>query len=242
MSDAATGEPVKTSLTPREEVLRLLRVASAARYLPRLPAAMLEDIFPGIGDLEISMRHEVRSRALAHGEAYVLSLITAYLKPDRIFEIGTGSGQGTTLMARQAPNAHIDTLDLGSEEPALTPQKDEPPLADTGAVGVAFRDTEQEAAITQHFGDSARFDFAPFERQMDLVFVDGAHSYDYVRSDSEAAFSLASARGVIVWDDCSFFCPGVSKALLELRRKGRPISRIFGTHFAVSKSAYAVKS
>ena len=53
------------------------------------------------------MQHDVRERALLYAEAYALSLITAFLQPKRIFEIGTATGQSTLLMARQAPDAEI---------------------------------------------------------------------------------------------------------------------------------------
>jgi hypothetical protein len=209
---------------------------SAARYLPRLPSALLEDLFPGVEGLTISMQHQVSRRALAHGEAYVLSLITAYLRPKRIFEIGTAKGQGTLLMARQAPEARIDTLDLGQGPPSLRPQRDEPPISDADVVGEAFRGTPHDQVITQHFGDSATFDYEPFKGRIDLVFVDGAHTYDYVRADSSTALELLAPGGVIVWDDCSYVCPGVSRALLQLRKSGKPIYRVHGTSFAVMRS------
>jgi hypothetical protein len=221
--------------------LFLLRMAvSAGRYLPRLPRALLEELFPGIGELTISIRHQVLGRALMHGEAFVLSLITAYNRPKRIFEIGTGSGQSSLLMARQAPEARIDTLDLGPAEPSLGIQKDEPPLRDPATIGSAYRRTEHESAITQHLGDSSSFDYEPFLGQMDLVFVDGAHTYEYVKSDSKAALSLIGNGGVVVWDDCNLVCPGVSRALLELRREGKPIYRVHGTRLAVMRSGSAV--
>jgi predicted O-methyltransferase YrrM len=205
----------------------------AARYLPRLPEVPLEHLFPGIQDVTIPMRHEVRARALGHGEAFVLSLITAHLQPSQIFEIGTGTGQGTLLMVRQAPSASIHTLDLGEAQSSLEPQKDEPPLRNADELGSAYRTSEHAERITQHLGDSATFDYSPFLAQMDLVFVDGAHTYEYVQADSRTALSLVTERGTIVWDDCSFLCPGVSRALIELRQRGNPVYRVLGTRFAV---------
>jgi predicted O-methyltransferase YrrM len=222
--------------TWREHLFNVRMAASSVRFVPRLPVERLEALFPGIDELEISLRHSVRDRALLYAEAYVLSLVTAYVQPVRIFEIGTATGQGTLLMARQAPEARIDTLDLGSDTPSLGRQAGEPPWQDLEAIGSAFRGTEYAARITQHFGDSARFDFAPFRGQVDLVFVDGAHTYDYVWSDSRNALAMLSERGVVIWDDCNYVCPGVSKMLLELRREGRPIYRVFGTRFAVLRS------
>lgn len=233
MTSAVRDGAAELEVPLRHHLFLVRMAASAARYVPRLPRAMLEDLFPGIGGLTISMRHEVRDRALLHGEAYVLSLITAYVRPRRIFEIGTASGQGTLLMARQAPGAQIVTLDLGGATPSLGVQSDEPPVSDLASIGVAYREGEHDASITQHFGDSATFDYGAYQGQMDLVFVDGAHTLEYVRADSRTALSLIRPGGVIVWDDCNYVCPGVARALLELKSSGKPVHRVHGTRFAV---------
>lgn len=229
-------EPTTIHISWRDHLNHLRMAVSAGRFVPRLPSAPLDELFPGIEQLTISMRHEVRERALLFAEAYVLSLITAFLQPKRIFEIGTATGQSTLLMARQAPDAAIETLDLGSAPPALGVQADEPPWADLESIGAAFRSTEHEARITQHLGDSATFDYEPFAGTIDLVFVDGAHTYEYVRADSKNALRAIAPGGVIIWDDCNYHNPGVSKALHELQSAGTEVHRVHGTRFAVHRS------
>jgi predicted O-methyltransferase YrrM len=220
----------------RHQLFLLRRAARSARDLRRLDGATLSDLFPGVDELEVSMRHTFRPRGLPHGDAYVLALITAQVQPGRIFEIGTGTGEGTLLMARNAPGARIDTLDLGAQADAsLGEQRGDAPLG-ADAVGSAFRGTEFEDSITQHLGDSAAFDFSPFAGQMDLVFVDGAHTAEYVRSDSLAAFEMLAPGGTVVWDDCHLYHPGVSRGLAELRRAGRPITRIETSRFAALRT------
>lgn len=231
-----TPEPTTIHISWRDHLSHLRMALSAGRYIPRLPSAPLDELFPGIEELTISMRHEVRERALLYAEAYVLSLITAFIQPKRIFEIGTATGQSTLLMARQAPDAEIETLDLGSAPPALGVQTDEPPWADLGSIGAAFRSTEHETRITQHLGDSAAFDYEPLAGAVDLVFVDGAHTYEYVRSDSKNALRMLAPGGVIVWDDCNYQNPGVSKALRELQAAGTEVYRVHGARFAVHRS------
>jgi len=229
-------DPATIHIGWRDHLFHLRMALSAARFVPRLPSAVLEELFPGIDELTIPMRHEVRERALLYAEAYVLSLITAYAEPKRIFEIGTATGQSTLLMARQAPEAAIDTLDLGAETPALGVQSDEPPWADVDSIGAAFHATEHAGRITQHFGDSATFDFGPFTGAVDLFFVDGAHTYDYVRSDSKNALRALAPGGVIIWDDCNYQNPGVGKALHELQAAGTEVYRVHGTRFVVHRS------
>jgi predicted O-methyltransferase YrrM len=220
------------AMTPRDYLFSVRMAVSAVPSMRRLAVAPLEGLFLGIEKLTISIQHEPHDRGLPYGEAFVLSLITAYLRPRRIFEIGTASGQSTLLMARQAPEAQIETLDLGKAIPTLGREAYEPPVQDTDTIGSAYRDSVFTDQITQHFGDSATFDYSDFEHDMDLVFVDGAHIYDYVTSDSRNALLLIRPGGTIVWDDCSYTCPGVSKALLGLMKEGLPIYRIYGTRFA----------
>jgi predicted O-methyltransferase YrrM len=214
-----------------QRLFLLRRAAASALALARLPVAPLAEIFPGIEELEVSHCHRVRPRGLPHGEAYVLALITAWASPARILEIGTGTGEGTLLLARQAPHARIETLDLGSEDASLGVQHADRPL-ERDPVGRAFQATAAAERITQHFGDSARFDFAPFRGSIDLALVDGAHTFDYALSDSRTALASVRPGGVIVWDDCHLYHPGVSRALLRLRREGLPVARIETTRLA----------
>jgi predicted O-methyltransferase YrrM len=227
MSAAAPQPP-----SLRHQAWLLRRAADSARFLRRLPAVELGDVFPGIGDIAIVMTHRCRPRGLPYGDAYVLALIVAYLQPRRIFEIGTGTGEATLLMARQAADARLDTLDLGTAPATLGTQRGDLPLGAT-AVGEAFRTVPWASAIHQHLGDSAGFDFRPFHAAIDLVFVDGAHTARYVANDTEAALAMAGARGVVVWDDCHLHHPAVSRVLARRRREGMPIVRIAGTRLAV---------
>ncbi len=98
------GRPTMTAVvsghievTPFWSQFPVRAAVSALRYVPRIPAARLESVFSGIDEVEIPMLHSTRARALNHGEAYVISLIAAHMRPRRIFEIGTASGQGTAL-------------------------------------------------------------------------------------------------------------------------------------------------
>jgi predicted O-methyltransferase YrrM len=38
---------------------------------------------------------------------------------------------------------------------------------------------------------------------MDLVFVDGAHSYEYVKNDTEKGWEMLRPGGIIAWHDCT---------------------------------------
>jgi predicted O-methyltransferase YrrM len=220
----------------RHDLWMLERAARAAPHVRKLPGRMLWEIFPGVDDRPITIAHHYEPRGLPYGEAYVLSLIAAHVKPARIFEIGTGTGGSTVLMADQAPDARIDTLDLGAEDSSLGVQEgDEPIPGET--VGELYAQSPHAARVTQHFGDSAKFDYSPFLGKMDLVLVDGAHTFEYAKADSHTALSLVAPGGVIVWDDCAHYHAGVPRALVDFAREGNDVSRITGTRLAALPSA-----
>jgi hypothetical protein len=85
--------------------------------------------------------------------------------------------------------------------------------------------------ITQHWSDSATFDFSPLYNEIDLVYIDGAHSEPYVRSDTDHALRMMSSRGAVVWDDYWRLSPGVVKVLHE--RSDIGLHRIPGTRLVV---------
>ena len=67
------------------------------------------------------------------------------------------------------------------------------------------------------YGDSASFDFSPYEGSIDLVFVDGSHAFNYVKSDAEVALRLIrKSGGLILFHDYDAAWDGVTRALNEL--------------------------
>jgi hypothetical protein len=76
-----------------------------------------------------------------------------------------------------------------------------------------------ESKITRLYGDSATFDFAPYHGTIDLFFIDGAHSYEYVRSDTINALACCHPGSIIAWHD--FGRVGVNGVSRWLRRLSR---------------------
>jgi hypothetical protein len=91
-------------------------------------------------------------------------------------------------------------------------------LINKTASGEWFSNTPVAAKITQLFGDSAAFDYSEYEGRMDLVFVDGGHSYEYALADSIQARKLLAPHGVILWHDYPTW-PGVWACLEDLSRE-----------------------
>ncbi len=172
-------------------------------------------------------------------ELIVINKLVRALRPERIFEIGTFDGRTTLNMAANAPQgAIVYTLDLPESEVASTGLAialgDERYIK-KDASGSRFKGTMHEGTIRQLLGDSAKFDFSPYRGQIDLVFVDGAHSRDYVLNDSLRALEmLPEGGGVILWHDYGDW-DGVTLALNELdsgHKEFRGIKHIAGTTLA----------
>lgn len=174
-------------------------------------------------------------------ETAVLNALCRTFRPRRIFEIGTFDGR-TTLNLALNSEADIHTLDLPAEElDASDVTGADIKYVNKPISGARFRtgpnkDLPCVKRITQHLGDSAKFDFSPWHGRVDLIFVDGAHTHDFVMNDSEAAFRmLAPEGGVIVWHDYGVW-PDVAKALDEIKvaRPDLPLVNVRNTSLAVS--------
>jgi predicted O-methyltransferase YrrM len=155
-------------------------------------------------------------------ELVLINYLLRSISPRRCFEIGTYDGRTTLNLAVNLPSeGQVFTLDLPSsqiKDTALQIDKADEEWINKEGSGARFAGTKWEARITQLYGDSATFDFSPYVNSIDFIFVDGAHTYEYVRTDSLTAIRLLrNGHGVILWHDYNFNrYPGVTKALNEL--------------------------
>lgn len=168
-----------------------------------------------------------------------LCLICQRLRPRVVFEIGTLDGYTAYHFALNTDaDASIYSLDLPREPVAAlrlptTFMDDEHIRASLATERYCFTGEPEQDRIRLLFGDSATFDFTPYHGTVDLFFVDGAHSYDYVRSDSENALRCVRPGGVIAWHDYGRVgVNGVSRYLHELQARGHAIQAIPGGSLA----------
>ncbi|MGD0629631.1 MAG: class I SAM-dependent methyltransferase [Terracidiphilus sp.] len=205
----------------------------------KLPTVSLEEVFPGSTNLSIRLDHSLPKATgnLTMDELVVMALTCQWLKPSVVFEIGTFNGRTTLNLAANSPaDTKIYTLDL--EDPAaaqLSADKEDADYHLLKQSGNYFHGTEFSKKIEQLWCDSARFDEANFRGLVDLVFVDGAHSYDYVRSDTIKALAMVRQGGAILWHDYCAWYPGVYDYLHEILPK-HELKHIQGTHFAVLRN------
>jgi len=139
-------------------------------------------------------------------ELFILVELLQTCQPITCFEVGTYDGRtALNMAANTSDDAVIYTLDLPRDQIGSTIFPLNP--ADLGVVeketsGARYRGTEWEYKIQQLYGDSAAFDYTPYQGKIDLVFVDGSHTYDYVLSDSRNAITLLrNEKGIILWHD-----------------------------------------
>jgi len=138
-------------------------------------------------------------------ECAALAALAHLVKAKRIFEFGTYKGVSTTQLALNVgENGMVFTLDLPEDHPAYSlpiPRKEEREIAAEGQKGILIpQDLRSRVTFLQ--ADSALFDESPYLGTMDLVFVDGAHSYEYVKSDTEKGWRMLRPGGVLAWHDC----------------------------------------
>jgi O-methyltransferase len=174
-------------------------------------------------------------------EATVLLSILKAENPKEVLEIGTFMGHTTRAMAENLPDAIIHTADLPPDFSAENDSKDLPGKDDfhligRRMVGREFKGQAVEAGIRQHFGDTAKMNFEEFGRPT-FFFIDGSHTYEYCRQDSEKCFGLCGGAATFLWHDCDAFHPGVMRFISEWRSLGRRIVRIEGTSLAYWKNA-----
>jgi Methyltransferase domain len=161
-------------------------------------------------------------------ELAMLALAAAEVPAEsEIIEIGTFDGRTALNLAINAPRSvSVATLDLpASQSPALAVEPSERRYIEKPAPGARLRACQQSwqtdaGRVTQLRGDSATFDWSPYLRRAGLVFVDGSHTYDYARKDSETALQLVGPKGMVLWHDYGVW-PGVTMAVDELEASRR---------------------
>jgi predicted O-methyltransferase YrrM len=117
------------------------------------------------------------------------------LKIRKYFEIGTWVGLSAyNISANTVHDTDIYTLDIPFDHPEIQ--------AFDIPVNLFGHHSKNIPNISHLKGDSINFDFSPYKRKMDMVFVDGNHSLEYVISDSLNALDmLKNDNSVILWHD-----------------------------------------
>lgn len=159
-----------------------------------LPLLHIEELFPDFE--EVVSPYAYLSGATMPIDIALLKGLARRKNAQSYFEIGTWRGESVANVADVVPRCV--TLNLSKEDI----------LALTGDVRYAeahaiySRDLENVIHLQ---GNSQTFDFEPFRRQFDLVFIDGDHHHEAVAKDTATAFELLrDDNSVIVWHDYAY--------------------------------------
>lgn len=205
------------------------------RPVPELPSVAVGDVVAAATPVVLPEPAARDGNVTLH-ELLVIAQLVAARDPAAIFEIGTFDGRTTLALAANS-SGRVFTLDLPADEAGTTRLALDP--GDVAYIakprsGERFLRRPEARRITQLFGDSATFDFSSWHGSIDLVFIDGAHSREYVLSDTERALRLLRPTGgVVLWHDYDASFSGVTEALHELARRGLSLRRIADTSLAL---------
>lgn len=163
-------------------------------------------------------------------EAAALAALIQRSNAKRVFEFGTYKGVSTTQLALNLPeDGMVYTLDLPVDHPIYLEYSK---LASESGMKILVPE-DQEHKVRFLKADSAQFDTTPYLGTMDLVFVDGYHSYEYVKNDTEKGLEMLRPGGIIAWHDCETARPEVVRYLKTLS----PLPQLVTSTFL----AFAVK-
>lgn len=183
----------------------------------RLRELYLAEILPDVAkvSLPVGAVQELTGHANKVDMLFVCA-IAKHRKARRILEFGTYLGRTTYHLTYASPSAHVTTVALPDAQAAVY-----------GAfeVGSFYRGTAREKRITELRLDSGQLDEQEYERRFDFILIDGDHSYEGVRSDSEKAFKMLRRGGAILWHDFAPKTPGVVRYARELSQQ-LPLFRI----------------
>lgn len=197
----------------------------------------IEDLFHKVSNPRLPKKITIKDGYLTSRREYqAMATLCNIVAPKKIFEIGTFQGYSSLILAMNAPKARIYTLDLPKGGPKTRFSLGRSNAAYVGYAGrLAFEGTKYAPKITCLHGDSASFDFSPFKEDIDFVFVDGAHTYQYTKNDTRKALSILKEDGVIVWHDYNpYYWLGTVRSLDELAKK-RELYHIKGTYLVFMK-------
>jgi len=170
------------------------------------------------------------------GLLFLISLART-IDAETVFEIGTYNGLTTWCLARNLPRATVHTLDLPVDQiPALELEPSDH-LNRVAFEKRVYESLQTNGHVAQHWGDFPTFDFSKCRGSCDLVYVDGAHSREYVEADTRNAIEMVSMDGAIVWDDYWRHVSGVRTVLDSRTELG--LYRVPGTRLVVHLSSGA---
>jgi predicted O-methyltransferase YrrM len=197
------------------------RLEAARRPIIEVPATIA---FPSLRSsfvLVAPVQEGARFGDSDHGKLALICGIAKTIAAKRLLEIGTASGfMAAHLALNCGRDSRVWTVDLPSESISAThfimegvDREVSEKMHGNAAAGWYASQSKQRQQVVQIRSDSATFDFSGVQVPLDFAYIDGAHSYDYVMSDSLNVLPRMRPGGIVVWDDYDYYFPGVVEAL-----------------------------
>jgi len=199
---------------------------SDTRIFPKIEYS---SILPDTGRFHFQTFRDVEA-SVTLTEAAALAALIQLSEAKRVFEFGTYKGVSTTQLALNLPaDGIVYTLDLPEDHPVYLEYSRL--ASETGMKILVPEDVVSKVQFLK--SDSAKFDTTPYRNLMDLVFVDGYHSYEYVKNDTEKGWEMLRPGGIIAWHDCVPDRPEIIRYLKSLH----PLPRLVES----TSLAFAIK-
>ena len=130
-------------------------------------------------------------------DAEVLGVAACNTKPSICLDIGTGFGHSAALMALNAPQSQVHTVNIlpedmhkGGKLTTGTLKKEE--------IGAYYKE-QGLINITQHFANTARW--TPNIGNIDVAFIDGCHDTKFVYNDTKIVLKHMRQGSFVLWHD-----------------------------------------
>jgi predicted O-methyltransferase YrrM len=204
-------------------------ISNYKKFLFGLPVIEITDILPNLNET-------ISPYCYLNGGSLItdLALLKGLAKKNdncTYFEIGTWRGESVSNVANVAKQCF--TLNLSNSELQKIGYNQEY-LDQQGLFSKGIKN------ITHLKGNSFDFDFSPYYKKCDLVFIDGDHRYKSIVNDTKIAFKLLKDKhSVIVWHDYSSQPGEVRWDVLKGIIDGAPKDKI-GKLFSISNTLSAL--
>jgi hypothetical protein len=150
-------------------------------------------------------------------EALVISALAAVLECETIFAFAPARDL-SALLAHNLPDASIYALVRPEVEPLAAARTHPRPASGN---------------ITRLIGSADTFDLSRYSGRSDLVLIDAGDDMGDLREETDAAFSLLSELGTIVWNNYSHSAAAYAYLNALAPALDRPVFHLLGTRLAL---------
>jgi predicted O-methyltransferase YrrM len=224
------------------ELLRCDRLRNLERSVVELNnTAELKKIFgwnldPLLDDDSIFMvesSEDANERRVRDAES--LGIVVRNTNPAICLDIGTSTGHSAALMAVNAPQSMVHTVNIPPEDlDAGKGGKNTTVRLSRQEIGAYYRERGL-TNIEQILADTATWQ--PEVGAIDVAFIDGCHDVDFVFNDTRKVLEHVKSGGFILWHD---FNPALTKQHTWIREVCLAVERLYA-HSLLTGNVFHVR-